>query len=297
MAELTSVVVAGLVYGSILATAGVGFTLQFGVTNYFNLAYGELMTFGAMVTASLNTGSIGWGIWPASAVGVSATVLLALFQNRFIFTPLLNRRKSIFVTLLATFAVAIMLDNIFILVWGTSFTQYTYSPGAGIHLFGAAISIAEIVYFLIAVGCMAAIHQLLTRTKAGRSMRAMSDNTTLASIAGLNTKRITAVTWAITGFMGGIAGVLFALQTHTFGVSLGVNYEYYVFVAVILGGIGQPFGALMGGLLIGLITQLAALAIPSGLSPVIAFAVLILVMLFRPQGLLGVPGRLNRLGL
>lgn len=297
MAEATSVVVAGLVYGAVLATAGIGFTLQFGVTNYFNIAYGELLTLGAMVTASLNTGSVRWGIWPSAVVGVLATTAFAIFQNRFIFTPFLNRRKSLFVTLLVTFALAIVLDNVFIMVWGTNFTQYTYTPGAVVGLFGAKIQIAEIVYLCIAVGAMAVVQLLLTKTKIGRTMRAMSDNTTLATIAGLNTKRTTEITWALTGALAGISGVLFALQTHTFGVGLGLNYEYYIFVAVILGGIGQPVGALLGGLLIGLLLQSSALAIPSGLSPVIAFAVLVLVMMVRPQGLLGTPGRLNRLGL
>lgn len=294
MTNFITSLIAGLVFGAALATAGIGFTLQFGVTNYFNIGYGELLTIGAMVAVTLNAGVLHWNIWLAALVGIAVTGIAGVLINRLVYSPFLDRRRDIFTILLVTFGVAILLDNIYLLVWGSGYRQFSYTPGAVAAIGGVKISEAQIVYLLIAALCLISVQLMLKRTKIGRSMRAMSDNSSLAMISGLNIRRTTDITWLATGLLAGASGLLFALETHTFNTTLGLSYEYYIFVAVILGGIGKPLGAVLGGILIGVATQLAALFVPSGLSPVIAFAVLIVVMLLRPQGLLGVPGRLGR---
>jgi branched-subunit amino acid ABC-type transport system permease component len=294
MSQLLSAIIAGIVYGAALSTAGAAFTLQFGVTNYFNLAFGALLGFAAMVAVSLNAASFHWNIWIAGAVAVIATAVLAVLLNRILYAPFLNRRRNIFIMILVTFAVAILLSNIFLIFWGTSFTEFRYTPGPTLHFVGATVTTDQVIYVLVAGACLIAVQLLLKYTSLGRSMRAMSDNFSLASIAGLNVRRITDLTWMMTGLLAGVAGILLALETHSFNASIGSRYEYFIFIAVILGGIGEPVGAFLGGILIGVVTEVSGLILPSGMSPVAALAILILVMLLKPQGLLGVPGRLGR---
>lgn len=295
MTQFLASAVAGLIYGAVLAVASLGFTVQFGVTNYFNFAYGELMAVGAMLAATLNSGAFHLSIWVAGLVGCIAAALLAALLDVVVLTPFLRKYRHVWTMLLVTFAIALLLDNVFLLTWGSDYTQYRHATGPLLRLGGIRITLAQIIYLVIAILCLAAMYGLLKRTRLGRSMRALSDDDTLASITGLKTRRITTITWLISGALAGLSGVLLGLQTHTFNASVGVNYEYYIFIAVILGGIGEPVGAVLGGLVVGLVTQIAATAVPSGVSPVIAFAILVLVLFVRPMGLLGVPGRLDRL--
>lgn len=295
MTQFLASAVAGVIYGAVLAVASLGFTVQFGVTNYFNFAYGEIMAIGAMVAATFNSLAFHWSIWIAGLLGCVAAALVAAFLDFVILTPFLRKYRHVWTMLLVTFAIALLLDNVFLLTWGSGYTQYNHVTGPLLHLGGVRITMAQIVYLLLALLCLVAMYVVLKRTRLGRSMRALSDDETLAAITGLNTRRITTVTWLISGGLAGISGVLLGLQTHTFNASVGVNYEYYIFIAVILGGIGEPVGAVLGGLVVGVVTQIAAIAVPSGLSPVIAFTILVLVLFVRPMGLLGVPGRLDRL--
>lgn len=286
--------IAGLAYGGVIAIAALGFTLQFGTTNYFNFAYAEMMEFGALIAVTLNITIVHWNIWIAGIIGAAAAGLFAAALNRSLFRPFLKRYRNIWTMLIVTFSLALLLDNIYLLVWGSGYYQYSYSPGPGIHIGTASIQVSEFVILGIVVICLGLVHLLLTRTRLGRMMRAMSDNSSLATICGLNTKRITEMTWLVSGILAGLAGVLLALETHTFDSSVGVLYEYYVFVAVILGGVGSAAGAVLGGLVVGLATSLSGLIISSGLSPVAVFALMILVLFIRPMGLMGVPGRLSR---
>ncbi|TAN24134.1 MAG: branched-chain amino acid ABC transporter permease [Actinomycetota bacterium] len=298
MDRLIAVIVAGLAYGAVLSVASVGFTIQFGVTNYFNFAFGEVMTVATMIAVTLNASSVfHWNIWLASIIGVAGTGAVALLLNQFIFVPFRSKYKNIWSMLLVTFSVALIMDNVFLLIWGSNYHQFQSSAGSIIRLGGATISVSDFVYLAIAVVCLLLVQVLLTRTKAGRSMRAMSDNATLASISGIQTGKVTAMTWLVSGLLAGVGGVLLGLQTHTFNTSVGLSYEYYIFIAVILGGVGSPLGAVLGGLVVGVLSQVISLAIPSGLNSVVVFGVMIVVLFVRPMGLMGVPGRLNRIDL
>ncbi len=298
MDRLIAVTIAGLAYGAVLSVASVGFTIQFGVTNYFNFAYGEVMTVATMIAVTLNASSVlHMNIWLASAVGVLGTGAVALLLNQFVFVPFRAKYKNIWTMLLVTFSVALIMDNVFLLIWGSNYRQFTGSTGSVIRVGTATISVSDFVYLAIAVVCLLLVQGLLTRTRIGRSMRAMSDNATLASISGIRTGKVTAITWLVSGLLAGVGGVLLGLQTHTFDTAVGLSYEYYIFIAVILGGVGSPMGAVLGGLVVGLLSQLISLAIPSGLNSVVVFGVMIVVLFVRPMGLMGVPGRLNRVDL
>ena len=279
----------GIVAAGVLAVAAVGLTLQFGVTNYINFAYGELITFGAYATYALNQQTLHLNLWIAWIVGGLATGLLAFLVQRFVFTPFVNRRPQLLFALIVTFVVSLMLNDLYGAVFGTDFHEMPGPlPADSIHSIGPLLVEGnQIVYFAAAVLAMLAIQLMLNFTPIGRSMRAMSDDMALAKACGLNTTLITDVAWLVSGFLAGLAGVIIAMQTHTFGVDLGDTYLFLVFASVILGGIGRAYGAVAGAIVIGLGTQLSVLVVPSSVSLVAVFVVLVFIMVFRPEGFLG----------
>lgn len=133
---------------------------------------------------------------------------------------------------------------------------------------------------------MIAVHLLLTRTRLGKAMRAMSDNPSLAAVSGINTRAITAVTWFLTGTLAGLAGTVLGLNISSITPSTGETFLFVIFAAVILGGIGKPYGAMLGALIIGLATEISAVVINAAYKLDVAF-----VLLIRPQGLLAVKGK------
>jgi branched-chain amino acid transport system permease protein len=142
-----------------------------------------------------------------------------------------------------------------------------------------------VTLIVAAIGLMLGVHVLLQRTKLGKAMRAMADNEDLARVTGIPTERIITYTWAIGGGLAGISGYLIALNTGVLRFNLGWTLLLLIFAAVILGGIGSIYGAMGGGLVIGLAEQLSLVWIPSEFTTVAAFGVMILVLLFKPSGL------------
>ncbi|HVA24429.1 MAG TPA: branched-chain amino acid ABC transporter permease [Chloroflexota bacterium] len=285
----------GVVDAAVLAVAAIAFTLQFGVTNYFNFGYSEWLTFGAFIALTVNNGLLHVNVWLAMFIGGVATAILSLLINRAVFAPFTRRRPEAFYILIVTFGVGFLLNQLYILIWGTAYRNLN-SPASPLHDVGPLkFSTEQLLFLLIAVTFMAGTYLILNHTRAGRCMRAMSDNRALAAICGFKTERITDLTWLMTGFMAGVAGVILAIETHTFGTDLGQSYVYLVFPAVIIGGIGRTYGALIGGLLIGLFTGIGVLVIPSAISPLVIFAALVAIVLLRPQGLVGgsVGGRME----
>lgn len=287
MQQATSVIVLGIVDSAVLAVAAVGFSLQFGVTNYFNFGYGEWLTFGAYIAWMVNAQWLQLNIWLAVVLAGLATAALSLLMNRAVFSPFTNRRRDPFFILIVTFAIGFLLNQAFIVVWGTDFRELNASPPSQISLGFAQISSDQLIFLVIAVACMVAIQLIFSRTRIGKSMRAVADNRRLAEVCGLRTRRIIDVTWMITGFLAGVAGVMLALQTRTFGPDMGDNYVYLIFPAVIIGGIGRSGGAVAGAVLIGIFAALGSLLIPASVSTVLIFVALVAAVLLRPQGLLG----------
>ena len=289
MSALISAAAFGAIGAAVLAIAAVGFTLQFGVTNYVNFAYGELVTFGAYVGWSVNQ-QFHVPVAVALLVGSAGTALLAFVVQRFIFTPFLRRRAQLLFLLIVTFIMSLILNDAIAAVWSTDFHEMPPLVSDAVHSFGPVIvSTDQLLFVAIAVVTMAAVHVLLRYTKLGRYMRAMSDDGSLAAVCGINTKMVADVTWLISGFVAGLAGVILAIQTHTFAPDLGDVYLFLIVSAVILGGIGRAYGAVVGAVVVGLATQLVVLipGLPTTLSPVAVFALLIAIMVFRPQGLMG----------
>ena len=280
----------GVVTASILALSSVGLTLQFGVTNYINFAYGELLTFGAYFTWVANS-HYGWNIWVALLVGAIMVGIVAVILNVFILQPFIRRQYPVLFMLVVTFGLSLILSNVILAIWGADFRSYTVAPDKQYNIGPFLFTGQQLIIIGISVVTMMAIHVLLTYTKLGKAMRAMSDNPSLARSCGINTELVTNFTWLLSGFLGGLAGVVLALNITSFQPAFGGDFLFVIFSAVILGGIGKPYGAMAGALVIGIVTEVAAVPLNSAYKNDAAFAILVLVLLLRPQGIFTSEGK------
>jgi len=278
----------GLVLGAVYALAAAGISLVYGVMRFANFAHGDLMTWGAYM-ALLMVGVLGVSPWLALIFAVAATVPLAWGVDRAFYAPL--RRSAPAVLLISSFAVALMLRAVVYFVWGP--TPETYARGftPPFIIEGIRIQQRHVIILGGAVACALALHLLLTRTRAGRAMRAMADDPDLARVTGVPVSGVILLTWAVAAALAAVGGVFLAVDTELTPL-LGFNILLAAFAAAILGGIGRPWGAMFGGLILGLAEELSSYPVFGGgplLDPsyktAVAFFVLILVLLFRPQGL------------
>lgn len=286
----------GVIDGAVLAVAAVGFTLQFGVTNYVNFAYGEFITFGAFMAVVVGGPQLGMPIWASLIAAALLTGLLSFLIGRFVYTPFFLRRPQLLFALAMTFAVSLILASIWQMIWGVTYRELIYG-GTEVHALGPfLVTTAQLAFVGLAVVSLLGVHLLLTYTRLGRTMRAMSDDRNLAIACGLDTNRTTSLTWLITGFLAGTTGVVQAMQQHTFNTNLGDTYVFLIITAAVLGGIGRSYGAVIGALIIGITAQLAVLVVGAALSPVVVFVILVFLMVARPSGLLGASNRASTFG-
>lgn len=280
----------GLITASILALSAVGLTLQFGVTNFVNFAYGEFLTIGAYLAFVMNQG-LHLNIWLSMAISGILTAVVAMLFNVLVIQPFIKRKSQMIILLVVTIGMDLFLMNLVQAIFGPEFQQYNAPPGSILHLGPFLFTLQQIIIIVIAVAVMAAVHALLKYSKLGKAMRAMSDNSELALISGVPTARVTNYVWLLSGFLGGIAGVILAVNVNNFTPALGSEFLFVIFAAAIVGGIGRPYGAMLGALIIGVTMEVSATFINSSYKTVVAFAILILVLLFRPQGILPSRGR------
>ncbi|HLJ60303.1 MAG TPA: branched-chain amino acid ABC transporter permease [bacterium] len=280
----------GLVTASVLALAAVGVTLQFGVTNYVNFAYGEYLTLGAYLSWILNV-QLHVDFWLAAVGGAVATGVGAVVISEFVLKPFVRRGARLLFLLIVTLGMSLILANIFQILWGTDFRKFDI-PNQQVFSVGPLIFTPnQVIIMAIGLGAMLAIHWLLKYTKLGKAMRAMSDNLNLARVGGVDTDRVTLWTWFISGCLAGLAGVMLALSAGGFQPSFGEEFLFVIFAAVIVGGVGQPYGAMLGALTIGSVTEMSAAVLNSALKSDVAFLVLIVMILIRPQGLIPTQGK------
>jgi branched-subunit amino acid ABC-type transport system permease component len=280
----------GLITASVLALAAVGLSLQFGVTNYINFAYGEFLTLGAYLTWTLSHG-LGLNIWLSVALAVLAMGVFALLLNRFLLRPFTKKGVPLLFLLVVTFGLSLFLTNLILAIWGPDFKSLDL-PREVPHAMGPFLfTTSQLTIIAVAIVVMAAIHLLLTRTEIGKAMRAMSDSVDLAQISGIDTDRITSYTWLLSGCLAGLAGIVLAINITSFQPAFGGEFLFVIFAAVILGGVGSPYGAMLGALVIGLATEMSAVLINSAYKNDVAFALLILTLLLRPQGIIRMAGK------
>ncbi len=290
----------GLVLGSIYALVALGYTMVYGILELINFAHGEITMMGAMVAISvLGLGAAaGVPALPLIVAALLAAVLvcmaLGLAIERFAYRPL--RRAPRLAPLITAIGMSILLQNIAMLIWGKQYIPFPPAFPQGEHrVLGAHVTDVQIIILATTLLLMLALTVLVQRTSLGRAMRAIAQSQPVAQLMGVNVNRVVAATFAIGSALAAVAGVLVAAnygQAHYYmGFLLGLK----AFSAAVLGGIGNIAGAMLGGLLLGLIESLGAGYIGpltggflgSNYQDVFAFFVLILVLVFRPSGLLG----------
>ena len=276
----------GLVTAAVLAVASVGFTLQFAVTNVLNLAYGGVMVVSAYAAYALNHHGV--TIWISALAGIAAGALLSVILNNLVYAPFQRKGTS------PIGMVIVSLGMTLILVFGTQAlagptnVSYSVSPGSSLKAGSIVLTSVQLAIIALSIVLMLLVHVLIRYTRLGKAMRATSANRNLARNCGIRTNQVVTVTWLITGALCGLAGVVFALDSGTFGATSTDLFLVLILAAVFLGGPGEPYGAMLGALVIGLATEVSASIIVSSYKDVVAFVILIAMLAFRPNGLLGV---------
>ncbi|QKY20908.1 branched-chain amino acid ABC transporter permease [Halolamina sp. CBA1230] len=294
-------VVFGLVSGSYIAIAAIGFTLIYGVVNMINFAYGEYLTIGAFL------GFLAAGLLPLPAAAVLAMVgggVVSLALARLFFTPI-NDTGPV-PMLLTSIGLGLVLRNVIRLFAGSGARYYETTtttfrtdglpelPVGSVDLLGNVFVTSEhLVVVACAVAVFVLLHALLTRTDVGIAMRAMSDDEALARVRGVDTQFVRDGVWVLAGVLAGLTGVLLGIQTNV-SVSTGFSQILQILTAAILGGAGSVYGAIAGAYIIGVVVALSTAFLPSsmtGLASAMAFVVLVAVLLVKPSGIAGVEVR------
>ena len=284
----------GLVSMSVIAIAAVGFTMRFGITNMINLAYGEVMISSAYVAYYLNRAGI--SIWVAMVAGALFGAAFSFLLNRILYAPFLRKGTSQIGMVIVSLAVSLMMANLLLPLVTYNSVSYADTGGRLIRVGAIILTTNQITIIALSVAVMLVIHVILRYTRLGKAMRATAANPTLARNCGIPTQRVIDSVWLITGALCGTAGVVAAMNSDSFAVANGAGFLITVLAAAVLGGAGQPYGAMIGAVLIGLITELSAATWSPQYKEVVAFGILVLVMVLRPQGLLAKRGALAAAG-
>ncbi len=280
--EWLQLVIYGVVMGSILALAGFGLSLTYRILNFAHFAHGDIMTLGAYL--ALLFYQLHLPLWGAGLLAMAATGLIAVAIDRVVYRPL--RRTGPTTLLIASVGVALIVRHLIQLLWGPDNLVYEQGIQMPYRFAGLRIKPNQVL-IVVAAGLLAVlVHLFLTRTRPGKAMRAVADNPDLARVTGIRTELVIAWTWVLGAGLAAASGTLLALDTYL-RPTMGWNILLPVFAAVILGGIGSPYGAIAGGLVIGIAQELSTAFLPSEYKPLTAFVLMIAMLLARPQGLFG----------
>lgn len=278
----------GVFLGSIYALFAMGYTLVFGVLDLLNLAHQAVFMFGAFSGWMLVT-EFGWPLWAAVAGAIATGALLGLVIERVAFAPLRRRPDAHFAGLISSIALAIVLVAGGLGLFGPDTVRFPPDtfPSTRFVFAGASISLLQLVILVIALAMMLGLSWLVASSRLGRAMRAVAENPDAARILGVNTERVTMITFMLSSALGAAAGILFALAFNSIRVEMGLAVELKGLAVIILGGMGSLPGAMLGGLFLGLAEVFSVARIGSGWRDAVAFGLLFGILLLRPQGLLG----------
>ena len=265
---------------------------------FANFAHGDLMTLGmflafiivadiGFVGGSIGPLSFGWGMIPAAVFAMAGVALTAVALDRVVFRPLRSRGGGFITMAVASLGIGIALRAIVQMIWGSAPLRYEPGIHKATTLFWD-IKVKPDQFFIVGLMIVlaVAVYLLLYRTKLGKAMRATADNSQLAEVSGIETERIRQWTWAIGGALIALAGIMLAIQAQL-RFNAGFNLILPLFAATILGGIGNPWGALVGGLVVGISQEVSTQWINTGLKPGIPFLILIIMLVLRPRGIFG----------
>jgi branched-chain amino acid transport system permease protein len=291
--QLIARVIYGLNFGLMLGLAAVGLSLVFGTTGLSNFAHAEMVTFGA-IAAYVVSGVFGMPIWVAIPVAVVISGFMGWGLDSGLWRPLRRRGLGLVQLMIVSIGLSLAVRYIFQFAVGGGTNQLPGFDSPKIKLFGAtSLSIIDIASMVLSLVVIIAFAWWLLNTKTGKATRAISDNADLAAASGIDVDRVIRTVWIIAAGLAGLSGVLWAYFRPGIKWDMGAQILLLIFAAVTLGGLGTAFGALLGSLVVGLLVEVSSLVIPADLKYVGALVVLIVILLVRPQGILG---RRERIG-
>jgi neutral amino acid transport system permease protein len=275
----------GLSLGSVYALGAVGLTLVYGILKLVNFAHGDFLTFGAYMAFLMN---VTWGVPLVFAIfwAMALTALLGALFERVMWGPMRAKRAGLLQLLLMSIGLAFLIRYSVQYAWGTEIRSLDVNNLDTVDLLGLRIGRTELVVIVIGFVVLIAIGLMLKYTLLGKQMRALADNLDLAETAGIDTSRVVLYTWLFAGALAGLAGVLAGAVTDV-RPELGFGLLLPIFAAVILGGIGDAFGALVGGIVLGLVVEWSTLVIDFRWKSAVGFGVLIVALIVRPEGIFG----------
>jgi len=294
-ATLASAVVFGVILGSVIAVAAMGFTLQFGLTNVFNLSFGSVMTVGAFAAYLAQVNGI--NAWYGLAVGGAAGALLTLLLGRGLFRFFAQRGARLFEMVMLTLGLSLVMNYAIQAISRNNVYQFAVLQAAPLHFGPVTITPTQAIIVAIAALIFVALQALLKLTRIGKALRAMAAEPALARSCGIRTGRVVIITWIISGFLCGMAGVVYIINSQSVGYASGQQFLPLVIAAAILGGAGSPAGAVAAAVLMGVVTETVAAYGGPQYSTVAGFGILVLVLILRPGTVVGSQARETRLTL
>ncbi len=282
---LVSAIGFGVVLASIIAIAAMGFTIQFGLTNVLNLSFGAVMTVAAFAAYLANNRGVGG--WSGLGVGGAAGAALTLVLGRGVFRPYARRGAHLFEMMMVTLGLSLIINYAIQAVSHNNIYQFAVLPSSPFQLGSILITHTQLVIVFISIGVLVVLTSLLRLTKIGKALRAMAADPDLARACGIRTGRIVVLTWLLSGFLCGLAGVVYIINAQSVGYTTGQLFLPLVVAAAILGGAGSPLGAVAASLIMGIVTEIVAAFGSEAYSTVAGFGILVIVLLSRPGAVRG----------
>jgi len=277
----------GIIAGSIYALIGLSFTIIYRTVKFFHFAHGVVYTAGAYCAYALIT-FLNFNIIPAFAISVVFTCMLGMVIDKTTYLPLRKQKSPPLVLLIASFGIFIFLQNLIALLFGNQILTIRTGPiKEGHQIFGAVITDNQIIILIVSIALMFLLWLFIQRTKLGKAMRAVSDDSIAASVVGINPNKTILSAFAIGSALAGASGILISLETNI-EPTMGFTAILKGIIAAIIGGISSVPGAMLGGFFLGIVENLGIWHIQAGWKDSIAFAILIIFLLFRPGGIFNV---------
>jgi branched-chain amino acid transport system permease protein len=282
----------GLSFGLLLALAALGLSLIFGTTGLNNFAHAEMVTFGALATLTLAV-DLAWPLWLALIAAILLSGAFGFALDAGLWAPLRRKGVGLVPMMIVSIGLSLALRYLYQYLYGGSTRQLPGADGKDLKFGAISLSPLDLLSMGISILAVLGVAFFLLRTRLGKATRAVSDNPSLAAASGIDVDRVIRIVWIIGGALAGLSGILFAFYRPGVSWDMGFQILLLIFAAVTLGGLGTAFGAVIGSLIVGFFIEISTLWIPSDMKYVGALVILILVLLVRPQGILG---RKERIG-
>ena len=280
--QLAQLFVNGMAVGSIIALAAVGLTLTYGILRLANFAHGDFMTLGAYLTLLANTSGI--NIWFSMLLGAIGTVAGMLLAEKLMWSKMRSVRATSTTLIIISIGLALFIRNGIIFIWGGGNRDYNLPVNPAREILGLRVPQNQLLVMFLAVLAILVLHYLLQNTKIGKAMRAVADNIDLARVSGINVERVVIWTWVISGSLTALGGSMYGLITAV-RPNMGWFLILPMFASVILGGIGNPYGAIAAAFAIGITQEVSTPWLGSQYKQGVGLFMMILVLLIRPKGL------------